>query len=99
MALPTNEQITEALSKVIDPELRRNIVELGMVRSVEVFDNSTPCQQTAFAGIARPTNIEPTSIVLKKYEVRINVERRSKINDTTSIHSKELSNRQKLTLK
>ena len=39
MALPTNEQITEALSKVIDPELRRNIVELGMVRSVEVFDS------------------------------------------------------------
>jgi ATP-binding protein involved in chromosome partitioning len=38
MALPTNEQITEALSKVIDPELRRNIVELGMVRSVEVFE-------------------------------------------------------------
>jgi ATP-binding protein involved in chromosome partitioning len=38
VALPTNEQITEALSKVIDPELRRNIVELGMVRSVEVFE-------------------------------------------------------------
>jgi ATP-binding protein involved in chromosome partitioning len=36
MALPTNEQVTEKLSAVIDPELRRNIVELGMVRSIEI---------------------------------------------------------------
>ena len=35
MAMPTDEQITEALSAVIDPELRRSIVELGMVRSIE----------------------------------------------------------------
>jgi ATP-binding protein involved in chromosome partitioning len=36
MALPTEEQITEKLTAVIDPELRRNIVELGMVRSIEI---------------------------------------------------------------
>jgi ATP-binding protein involved in chromosome partitioning len=36
MALPTKEQITEKLTAVIDPELRRNIVELGMVRSIEI---------------------------------------------------------------
>ena len=36
MALPNEEQIREALTQVIDPELRRNIVELGMVRSIEV---------------------------------------------------------------
>ena len=34
--LPTNEQVTEALRAVIDPELRRSIVDLGMVRSIEV---------------------------------------------------------------
>ena len=33
---PTHEEITEKLKAVIDPELRRNIVELGMVRSIEV---------------------------------------------------------------
>src|SRR3954467_11761608 len=33
--MPTTEQITEALSKVIDPELRKDIVSLGMVRSIE----------------------------------------------------------------
>ena len=33
--MPTEEQIREALTKVIDPELRKNIVELGMVRSIE----------------------------------------------------------------
>jgi ATP-binding protein involved in chromosome partitioning len=36
--MPTKEQITEALRGVIDPELRRSIVELGMVRSVEIRD-------------------------------------------------------------
>ena len=36
MAVPTKEQVTEALEAVIDPELRRSIVELGMVRSVEI---------------------------------------------------------------
>ncbi len=36
MALPTNEQVTEALRAVIDPELRRSIVDLGMVRSIEI---------------------------------------------------------------
>jgi ATP-binding protein involved in chromosome partitioning len=34
--MPTREQVTKALEAVIDPELRRSIVELGMVRSVEV---------------------------------------------------------------
>ena len=33
--MPTEEQITDALAQVIDPELRKNIVELGMVRSIE----------------------------------------------------------------
>ncbi len=32
------EQITEKLRAVIDPELRRSIVELGMVRSIEIRD-------------------------------------------------------------
>jgi len=34
--MPTNDQVTEALRAVIDPELRRSIVDLGMVRSIEV---------------------------------------------------------------
>jgi ATP-binding protein involved in chromosome partitioning len=34
--VPTREQIEKALEAVIDPELRRSIVELGMVRSVEI---------------------------------------------------------------
>ena len=36
--MPTKEQITEALRAVIDPELRRSIVELDMVRSIDVHD-------------------------------------------------------------
>jgi ATP-binding protein involved in chromosome partitioning len=39
MAVPTKEQITEALTGVIDPELRRSIVELGMVRSIGIEDD------------------------------------------------------------
>jgi len=34
--MPTDEQIRAALARVIDPELRRSIVELGMVRSIEI---------------------------------------------------------------
>ncbi|MDX6697890.1 MAG: ATP-binding protein involved in chromosome partitioning [Solirubrobacteraceae bacterium] len=33
--MPTREQVMEALKAVIDPELRRDIVELEMVRSIE----------------------------------------------------------------
>jgi ATP-binding protein involved in chromosome partitioning len=33
--MPTPDQIREALKIVIDPELRHNIVDLGMVRSIE----------------------------------------------------------------
>ncbi len=35
-ALPTDEQLTAALSTVIDPEIRRPVTELGMVKSAVV---------------------------------------------------------------
>jgi ATP-binding protein involved in chromosome partitioning len=37
--MPTKEQVTEALRAVIDPELRRSIVDLGMVRSIEIHES------------------------------------------------------------
>jgi ATP-binding protein involved in chromosome partitioning len=37
--MPTQEQVKEALRAVIDPELRRDIVELEMVRSIDVHPN------------------------------------------------------------
>jgi ATP-binding protein involved in chromosome partitioning len=39
MAKPTEDQVTEALRSVIDPELRRSIVELEMVRSIKIHDD------------------------------------------------------------
>jgi ATP-binding protein involved in chromosome partitioning len=36
--MPTREQVIEKLRAVIDPELRRSIVELGMVRSIEIAE-------------------------------------------------------------
>jgi len=36
--VPTREQITEALKAVIDPELRKDIVELEMVRAIDIKD-------------------------------------------------------------
>jgi len=41
MALPSEAQVTEKLTAVIDPELRRNIVELGMVRSIDIKPDGT----------------------------------------------------------
>src|ERR687893_20086 len=37
-AMPTRDEILEALKVVIDPELRRDIVELEMVRAIEIKD-------------------------------------------------------------
>ncbi|HVP03065.1 MAG TPA: P-loop NTPase [Solirubrobacteraceae bacterium] len=37
--MPTHDEILKSLESVIDPELRRSIVELGMVRSVEQHDD------------------------------------------------------------
>ncbi|HVL96576.1 MAG TPA: P-loop NTPase [Solirubrobacteraceae bacterium] len=37
--MPTRDQILEALKAVIDHELRRDIVELDMVRSIDIHDN------------------------------------------------------------
>jgi ATP-binding protein involved in chromosome partitioning len=37
--MPTRDQVTEALRAVIDPELRRDIVELEMVRSIVIHPN------------------------------------------------------------
>ena len=39
MPTPTEAQVTEALRAVIDPELRRSIVELGMVRSIDIHED------------------------------------------------------------
>jgi ATP-binding protein involved in chromosome partitioning len=38
VSMPTRDEVLEALKVVIDPELRRSIVELGMVRSIDVKD-------------------------------------------------------------
>src|ERR1035437_4360698 len=37
--MPSRDQIIDSLRSVIDPELRRDIVELEMVRSIEIHDN------------------------------------------------------------
>jgi ATP-binding protein involved in chromosome partitioning len=37
--MPTRDQVTDSLRAVIDPELRRDIVELKMVRSIDIHPN------------------------------------------------------------
>jgi ATP-binding protein involved in chromosome partitioning len=37
--MPTRDDVTQALRSVIDPELRRDIVELEMVRSIDIHPN------------------------------------------------------------
>jgi ATP-binding protein involved in chromosome partitioning len=38
-SMPTRDQVLDSLRSVIDPELRRDIVELEMVRSIDVNEN------------------------------------------------------------
>src|SRR5256885_12831189 len=39
-SMPSKDEAREALRAVIDPELRRSIVELDMVRSIEIHDST-----------------------------------------------------------
>ncbi len=40
MSLPiTEDMIYDALKKVVDPELRHNIVELGFIRDLDIIDD------------------------------------------------------------
>ena len=39
--MPTDTAVREALAKVIDPEIRQPITDIGMVRSVDVSDDGT----------------------------------------------------------
>jgi ATP-binding protein involved in chromosome partitioning len=41
MASPSRDEIQQALTAVIDPELRENIVELGMVRAIDIADDGS----------------------------------------------------------
>jgi ATP-binding protein involved in chromosome partitioning len=39
--MPTQDEIRKALERVVDPELHRSIVELGMVRSIAISEGGT----------------------------------------------------------
>ena len=41
MATPSRDEILQALTVVIDPELRENIVELGMVRAIDIAQDGS----------------------------------------------------------
>ncbi len=59
----TSEQIIEALRPVEDPELRRSIVDLGMVRSAVFGDNGVVAVQIALTVAGCPLRNEITSRV------------------------------------
>ena len=42
----TNDLILDALSHVIDPEIRHNIVELGLIYSIEIQGNHAEVKMT-----------------------------------------------------
>ena len=41
MIISKDEELLEALRSVIDPEIGLNVVELGLIRNIEVEDNHT----------------------------------------------------------
>ena len=56
--MPTTEQITEALRPVEDPELRRSIVDLGMVRDIGIAADGTVSVQIALTVAGCPLRNE-----------------------------------------
>ena len=77
--VPTKDQITEKLTQVIDPELRRSIVELGMVRSIDIRDDHVGAffckQESGFpAHTARPANDEkdlPAELGFRRHALQL----------------------------
>jgi ATP-binding protein involved in chromosome partitioning len=63
MPVTTNEEIIEALRPVEDPELRRSIVDLGMVRNVSLDDDGLVGVQIALTVAGCPLRNEITSRV------------------------------------
>ncbi len=63
MPATTNDQIIEALRPVEDPELRRSIVDLGMVRHVSLDDDGVVAVQIALTVAGCPLRNEITSRV------------------------------------
>jgi len=63
MSTPTNEQIIDALRPVEDPELRRSIVDLGMVRKVSVGSDGDVAVQIALTVAGCPLRNEIQSRV------------------------------------
>jgi ATP-binding protein involved in chromosome partitioning len=61
--MPTNDEIIEALRPVEDPELRRSIVDLGMVKSVAVDDGGHVTVQVALTVAGCPLRNEITNRV------------------------------------
>src|SRR3954453_17612576 len=61
--MPTRDQTLEALKAVIDPELRRDIVELDMVRSIDVHANGVIDVTVSLTTAGRPLrNTFPQSV-------------------------------------
>jgi ATP-binding protein involved in chromosome partitioning len=63
MSSPTNEQVIDALRPVEDPELRRSIVDLGMVRDVRIDSDGHVAVQVALTVAGCPLRNEIQSRV------------------------------------
>jgi len=61
--MPSTDEIIEALRPVEDPELRRSIVDLGMVRNVQIGDDGAVAVQIALTVAGCPLRNEITSRV------------------------------------
>ncbi|MEX0846570.1 MAG: P-loop NTPase [Ilumatobacteraceae bacterium] len=61
--MPTNDEIIEALRPVEDPELRRSIVDLGMVKSVAIDGSGQVAVQVALTVAGCPLRNEITNRV------------------------------------
>ena len=84
MALPSRDEILQSLTAVIDPELRENIVELGMVRSIDIADDGAVAVMVSLTTAGCPIRNHFQTAVVKAVQERWRRRRRSASPSTSS---------------
>ena len=73
--MPTRDQVNDSLRAVIDPELRKDIVELGMVRSIDIHEDGRVAVMVSLTTPGCPIRSHFQTAVAKAVSARLVIAR------------------------